>query len=125
MSGLDVEAVLAADLSDCADAPSGDPIRVGMAMDFSDVVGFVDIPGSKVVPFVAELINCAGGINGSPVRFVWPRSVTTRRWLLRNVGLGCPFLDWSTVRGLRVADSADDRWPGAVVRGGVDGADVG
>ena len=67
MSGLDVEAVLAADLSDCADAPSGDPIRVGMAMDFSDVVGFVDIPGSKVVPYVAELINCAGGINGSPV----------------------------------------------------------
>ena len=67
MSGLDVDAVLAADLSDCADAPSGDPIRVGMAMDFSDVVGFVDIPGSKVVPYVAELINCAGGINGSPV----------------------------------------------------------
>ncbi|MDP6160001.1 MAG: ABC transporter substrate-binding protein, partial [Acidimicrobiales bacterium] len=66
-SGLDVDAVLAADLSDCADAPSGDPIRVGMAMDFSDVVGFVDIPGSKVVPYVAELINCAGGINGSPV----------------------------------------------------------
>ena len=46
MSGLDVDAVLAADLSDCAAAPSGDPIRVGMAMDFSDVVGFVDIPGS-------------------------------------------------------------------------------
>ncbi|MCS5683680.1 MAG: BMP family ABC transporter substrate-binding protein, partial [Acidimicrobiales bacterium] len=67
MSGLDVDAVLAADLSDCAAAPSGDPIRVGMAMDFSDVVGFVDIPGSKVVPYVAELINCAGGINGSPV----------------------------------------------------------
>ena len=67
MSGLDVDAVLAADLSDCAATPSGDPIRVGMAMDFSDVVGFVDIPGSKVVPYVAELINCAGGINGSPV----------------------------------------------------------
>jgi len=67
MSGLDIDAVLGADLSACADAPSGDPIRVGMAMDFSDVVGFVDIPGSKLVPYVAELINCAGGINGSPV----------------------------------------------------------
>ncbi|MYJ61042.1 MAG: ABC transporter substrate-binding protein, partial [Acidimicrobiia bacterium] len=46
---------------------SGEPIRVGMAMDFSDVVGFVDIPGSKLVPFIAEKVNCTGGINGSPV----------------------------------------------------------
>ena len=38
-----------------------------MAMDFSDVVGFVDIPGSNLVPYVAELINCSGGIDGSPV----------------------------------------------------------
>jgi len=67
MSGLDIDAVLAADLDACVDAPSGDPIRVGMAMDFSDVVGFVDIPGSKLVPYVAALINCAGGIDGRPV----------------------------------------------------------
>lgn len=66
-AGLDIDAILAADLADCAEAPGGDPIKVGMAMDFSDVVGFVDIPGSKVVPWVAELINCSGGINGSPV----------------------------------------------------------
>ena len=65
--GLDIDAILGADLASCATAPSGDPIRVGMAMDFSDVVGFVDIPGSKLVPYVAELINCTGGINGSPV----------------------------------------------------------
>jgi branched-chain amino acid transport system substrate-binding protein len=45
----------------------GEPVRVGMAMDFSDVVGFVDIPGSNLVPFVAELANCNGGINGRPV----------------------------------------------------------
>ncbi|MEM7276390.1 MAG: hypothetical protein AAF547_25180, partial [Actinomycetota bacterium] len=64
---LDIDAILEADLDDCADAPSGDPIRVGMAMDFSDVVGFVDIPGSNLVPYVAELANCAGGINGQPV----------------------------------------------------------
>ncbi|MGA1051307.1 MAG: ABC transporter substrate-binding protein [Ilumatobacteraceae bacterium] len=67
MGGLDIDAILAADLANCAEAPTGDPIKVGMAMDFSEVVGFVDIPGSNLVPFVAELANCAGGINGSPV----------------------------------------------------------
>ena len=66
-TAVDIDGILAADLDNCADAPSGDPIRVGMAMDFSDVVGFVDIPGSKLVPFVADLANCAGGINGRPV----------------------------------------------------------
>lgn len=64
---LDINSILEADLDDCADAPSGDPIRVGMAMDFSEVVGFVDIPGSNLVPYVAELANCAGGLNGRPV----------------------------------------------------------
>lgn len=67
MAGLDIDAILAADLANCAEAPTGEPIKVGMAMDFSEVVGFVDIPGSNLVPFVAELANCAGGINGSPV----------------------------------------------------------
>ncbi len=64
---LDIDAILAADLDNCAPAPEGEPIRVGMAMDFSDVVGFVDIPGSMLAPFVAELANCAGGIGGRPV----------------------------------------------------------
>lgn len=65
--GLDIDAILAADLDNCVDAPTGDPIRVGMAMDFSEVVGFVDIPGSNLVPFIADKANCIGGINGSPV----------------------------------------------------------
>jgi len=65
--GLDIDAILGADLDNCADAPTGDPIKVGMAMDFSDVVGFVDIPGSKLVPFIAELANCNGGVNGRPI----------------------------------------------------------
>ena len=64
---LDIDAILGADLDNCAEAPTGDPIQVGMAMDFSDVVGFVDIPGSNLVPFVAELANCAGGVDGRPV----------------------------------------------------------
>ncbi len=64
---VDIDAVLAVDLENCEAPPTGDPIRVGMAMDFSDVVGFVDIPGSQLVPHFADLINCAGGVNGSPV----------------------------------------------------------
>lgn len=67
MTSVDIDAILAADLDNCEPAPTGDAIKVGMAMDFSDVVGFVDIPGSKLVPYVADLINCNGGINGSPV----------------------------------------------------------
>ena len=58
---------MGADLDNCAAAPSGDAIKVGMVMDFSEAAGFVDIPGSKLVPYVAELANCAGGINGQPV----------------------------------------------------------
>ena len=65
--GLALAASLAADLAACEAAPTGDPIKVGMAMDFSDVVGFVDIPGSNLVPYIAELANCNGGINGRPV----------------------------------------------------------
>ncbi len=64
---VDVEAVLGADLGDCASAPAGDPIRVGMAMDLSGTAGLVDIPGSKLVTHFADLINCIGGVDGSPV----------------------------------------------------------
>ncbi|MCY4663926.1 MAG: ABC transporter substrate-binding protein [Acidimicrobiaceae bacterium] len=67
VQAVDIRAALNADLNNCAPAPTGEPIRVGMAMDFSDVVGFVDIPGSKLVPHFANLINCTGGVNGSPV----------------------------------------------------------
>ena len=67
VQAVDIRAALNADLDNCGPAPSGEPIRVGMAMDFSDVVGFVDIPGSKLVPHFANLINCIGGVNGSPV----------------------------------------------------------
>ena len=66
-SGLDIDAILAADLDNCAAAPTGDAIQVGMALDFSEVTGFVDIPGSQLGPFVAEKINCSGGIDGAPV----------------------------------------------------------
>ncbi len=64
---VDIDAVLAADLDNCAEAPSGEPIRVGMAMDFGEVSGFADIPGSEAVTHLADLVNCTGGVNGSPV----------------------------------------------------------
>ncbi|MGH1489046.1 MAG: ABC transporter substrate-binding protein [Acidimicrobiales bacterium] len=66
-AGLDIDAIVAADLADCAEAPTGEPIKVGMVMDFGEAAGFVDVPGSKLVPHVAELANCTGGINGQPV----------------------------------------------------------
>ena len=64
---LDIDAILSADLDNCEEAPTGELIQVGMALDFSEVTGFVDIPGSMLGPFVAEKINCSGGVDGSPV----------------------------------------------------------
>lgn len=66
-ASLDVNAILSADLANCAAEPSGDPIKVGMVMDFGEAAGFVDVPGSEVVPYVASLANCAGGVDGRPV----------------------------------------------------------
>jgi len=66
-AAVDVDAALAADLAACADAPTGDPIKVGMALDFGEVSGFADIPGGNATSYLAELINCTGGVNGSPV----------------------------------------------------------
>jgi branched-chain amino acid transport system substrate-binding protein len=63
---FDVDAILAADLAAC-DEPSGDPLRIGYAADLSELGGYADEPGSEAAEFLAELINCAGGINGTPV----------------------------------------------------------
>ena len=38
-----------------------------MALDFGEVSGFADIPGSEAVKHLVALINCAGGVNGAPV----------------------------------------------------------
>jgi len=58
---------LAADLTNCAAEPTGDVIRVGAVLDFSEAAGFVDVPGSELMPYMADLINCNGGINDRPV----------------------------------------------------------
>lgn len=58
----------AADGDDGADeAPDGDPIRIGMAADFSDVYSFYDIPVRDGAEFAIEEINAAGGIDGRPL----------------------------------------------------------
>ncbi len=66
-TSIDIDAVLAADLDNCGDEPTGDPIVVGMAMDFSEVSGFADQPGSEAVKHLADLMNCVGGFDGSPI----------------------------------------------------------
>ncbi len=61
---------LAADLGACAEAPTGDPLRIGYAADLSELGGFADVPGTEAAEFMAELINCAGGVEGTPVEIV-------------------------------------------------------
>ena len=67
---LDVDAILAGDLADCAPAPQGEPLRIGYAADFSDLGGFVDIPAAAAAEYFAELVNCWGGVADHPVEMV-------------------------------------------------------
>ncbi|MCZ7534223.1 MAG: ABC transporter substrate-binding protein [Acidimicrobiia bacterium] len=61
---------MAADLSACAEAPTGEPFLIGYAADLSEVGGFADGPGSEGAKYMAELITCAGGIGGHPVEVI-------------------------------------------------------
>ncbi len=69
-AGLPVEEWLAADLGACAPAPTGEPLRIGYAADLSELGGFADEPGTEAARFMAELINCSGGVEGHPVEVV-------------------------------------------------------
>lgn len=62
---IDVDAILDAG-TDC-EAPDGEPLHIGYAADLSEVGGYADQPGSNAAQFMAELMNCAGGIDGTPV----------------------------------------------------------
>lgn len=66
LAGLDVDAILASDGTDCEE-PEGDPLLIGYAADFSELGGYADGPGADAAQFMAEQINCAGGIDGTPV----------------------------------------------------------
>lgn len=67
-AALDVDALLEA--GDDCDEPDGDPLRIGYAADLSEVGGYADEPGSQAAQFMGELINCAGGIGGTPVEVI-------------------------------------------------------
>jgi branched-chain amino acid transport system substrate-binding protein len=69
-AGLPLETWLASDLGTCEDAPTREPLRIGYAADLSELGGFADGPGSEAAEFMAELINCSGGIEGTPVEIV-------------------------------------------------------
>lgn len=66
---FDVDAILANAGGECQE-PSGDPLVIGYAPDFSEVGGFADIPGSEAAGFMVELINCAGGVDGTPIEYI-------------------------------------------------------
>jgi branched-chain amino acid transport system substrate-binding protein len=66
LAGLDVDAILASDGTDCEE-PSGDPLLIGYAADFSELGGYADGPGADAAQFMADRINCAGGVDGTPV----------------------------------------------------------
>lgn len=65
---VDVDAALAAGV-DC-DPLEGDPLLLGYAADLSEVGGYADEPGSEAAVFMAALINCAGGVDGTPVEVI-------------------------------------------------------
>jgi branched-chain amino acid transport system substrate-binding protein len=67
---IDADAVLAAAGGECAEPPQGEPLVIGYAADFSDLGGFADVPGSQAAQYMAELINCTGGIEGTPVEVI-------------------------------------------------------
>ena len=67
---FDIDATLATNLNACKAAPNGAPLKIGFAADFSDLGGFADKPASEAAIYFVELVNCAGGINGSPIEFV-------------------------------------------------------
>jgi branched-chain amino acid transport system substrate-binding protein len=69
-AGLPLDTWLATDLEACGDAPTGEPLRIGYAADLSELGGFADGPGSEAARFLAELINCEGGVDGTPVEIV-------------------------------------------------------
>ena len=67
---FNIDEVLATKLSSCKAAPSGTPLKIGYAADFSDLGGFADKPASQAALYFVELVNCAGGVDGSPIKLI-------------------------------------------------------
>jgi len=67
---FNIDEVLATKLSACKAAPTGTPLKIGYAADFSDLGGFADKPASQAALYFVELVNCAGGVDGSPIKLI-------------------------------------------------------
>jgi branched-chain amino acid transport system substrate-binding protein len=103
---FDVDAALAADLDACEPAPSGDPLIIGYAADLSEVGAFADKPGTDAAAHFIDLINCSGGVDGTPVELVVEdvqgdpevakRATTDLLDAGAHVILGPPFADTGT-----------------------------
>ena len=52
------------------DCTLDDPLTIGYAADFSDLAGFVDVPGSEAAQVQVDLINEAGGVGGQNVEYI-------------------------------------------------------
>lgn len=66
---FDVDAMLAADAG-CGTVPDGDPLVIGFAADKSEVGGFADVPIEATLEHLVNLVNCSGGVAGTPVELV-------------------------------------------------------
>ncbi|MCP4360066.1 MAG: ABC transporter substrate-binding protein [Chloroflexi bacterium] len=102
-SEFDLDAILANADGDCQE-PTGDPLVIGYVADFSELGGFADVPGSEAADYMVELINCAGGLNGTPIEYtVYPADALDLDLTLRaaqdavdagsHAVLGPPFSD--------------------------------
>lgn len=65
----DVDAMLAADAA-CGTVPEGEPLVLGFAADKSEAGGFADIPIEAALVHIVNLVNCSGGINGTPLELI-------------------------------------------------------
>jgi branched-chain amino acid transport system substrate-binding protein len=68
-SAFDVDAMLAADPA-CGTVPDGEPLIIGFAADKSEVGGFADIPIDATLEHLVNLVNCSGGVNGTPIELI-------------------------------------------------------
>ncbi len=68
-ASFDVDAMLAAD-PDCGTTPEGEPLVIGFAADKSEVGGFADVPIEATLQHLVNLVNCSGGVNGTPVELL-------------------------------------------------------
>ncbi len=100
---FDLDAILANAGGDCHE-PSGAPLVIGYVADFSELGGFADVPGTQAAGYMVELINCAGGLNGTPIEYtVYPADALDLDLTLRagqdavdagvHAVLGPPFSD--------------------------------